>query len=50
VLTDVKARAEQHLAAKLSTLDASDRGELAAAAALLARVFTDRPVSTDSRA
>jgi DNA-binding MarR family transcriptional regulator len=49
VLADVKACAEQHIAAKISTLNASDRGELAAAAALLARVFTERPVSKDSR-
>jgi DNA-binding MarR family transcriptional regulator len=41
-LADVKARAEQHIASKLSSMSASDRTELAAAAALLAGVFTDR--------
>ena len=36
VLADVKARAEQHIAAKLSSMSSSDRADLAGAAGLLA--------------
>jgi DNA-binding MarR family transcriptional regulator len=46
-LADVKARAEQHIAAKLASMTLSERSELAAAAGLLANVFADRSPSTD---
>jgi DNA-binding MarR family transcriptional regulator len=48
VLADVKARAEQHIAAKLSSMSSSDRTDLAGAAGLLASVFTDRSASKAS--
>jgi DNA-binding MarR family transcriptional regulator len=48
VLADVKARAEQHIAAKLSSMSSSDRADLAGAAGLLASVFTDRSAAKDS--
>ena len=44
-LADVKARAEQHIASKLSSMTASEQAELISAAELLAGVFSDhRPV------
>jgi DNA-binding MarR family transcriptional regulator len=42
VLADVKARAEQHIAAKLSSMSSPDQLELVNAAGLLAGVFADR--------
>jgi DNA-binding MarR family transcriptional regulator len=47
VLADVKARAEQHIAAKLSLMSPSDQAELVSAAGLLASVFADRSASKD---
>jgi MarR family transcriptional regulator, organic hydroperoxide resistance regulator len=47
-LADVKARAEQHIAERLSAMSSSDREELTAAAQLLASVFADRSASKDS--
>ena len=40
-LADVKARAEQHIASKLSSLTPSEQTELVSAAELLAGVFSD---------